>query len=392
MKMEKVANENSRGPEDVRSLDDWCRRFERKLAALTSPTYAAEQASRYKSHFHDMLQAHLDTGLSIAAAQKLVLGAVRSAEGPPDVAASRHYRGSTCHWRFFTERSKEFAEYSNLRTRKANEQQSVTRAEVEKLIDLLLKEFNIPLFSQSEQMSLHLEDLKYLLTTDYREVVGRLFNRNVLSELSKVSDNVIRPASLFLRNILAAGGTISELLHLDPLKAIFRPKELEIRAEPYTTGVGLSLRGFYCRTEIGDERRLIIFLNTAHHPGAVAATFAHELGHHMCGLRDRGRPIAAMEGTFYNHLKESDEVFADTLVSLSTYSRYVIRKIRLTQRPTARRIDFVRQVRRAYGLMSSSYRVDLLDAKLNKFQRLYYLTELVHFLRLRGALHSSFQI
>lgn len=387
-----VTNNDLNEAERVRSIGDWCRRFERKLTALTSPTYAAEQASRYKSHFHDMLQAQLDAGLSIADAKKFVLKAVLFVDGAPHIAASRHHQNAARHWRSLTNEPDRFVGYSDLRTRKAAARQRIIQAEVKNLIELLLKEFRIPARSQSQQKSWHLEDLKFVLTTDYREAVGPFLNRKAVRELSKVSNNVIRPASLFLRNILAAGGVVSEMLHLDPLKAIFRPHELQIRAEPYRTAVGLSLRGFYCRADVGDKRRVIIFLNTAHRPGAVAATFAHELGHHVHGLLDRGRPIAAMEGAFHDHLEEPDEVFADTLVSLSMYSRHLIRKIRLTDRPTVERIDFVRQVRRAYGLMSSSYRVELLDTKLNKFQRLYYLTELVHFLRLRAALYSSFQI
>jgi len=390
--MGKVTKDDLSSSEYVRSLDDWCREFERKLTALSNPTDAAEQASRYKAHFHDMLQLHLKAGLGITDAEKLILRAVLCVDGEPNVAASRHHRTSACHWRFFTDKPDRSVGYPNLRTRKVDGRQSVKHAEVGKLIELLFKEFSIPALSQSQRMSRYLDDLKYLLTTDYREVVGRLLNRNVLRKLSKVSENVISPAALFLRNRLAAGGSVSEIGHIDPLKAIFRPDELEIRAEPYRTGVGLSLRGFYCRSEIGDKRRLVIFLNTAHCPGSVAATFAHELGHHVHGLFDRGSPIAASEGAFHNHLKEPDEVLADTLVSLSMYSRRVIRKIRLTDRPAVERTDFVRQVRRAYGSIPSSYRVDLLDAKFNKFLRLHYLAEFVHYLRLRGAVYSFFQI
>jgi hypothetical protein len=391
VKMGKVTNNDSSEAECIRSLGDWCRRFERKLAALTNPTYAAEHASRYKSHFHDMLQAQLDAGLSIADAKKFVLKAVRFVDGAPHVAASRHHRDAARHWRFFTNEPDRFVGYSDLRTRKADERQRVTRAEIKNLIDLLLKEFRIPAPSKSQEKLGYLEDLKYVLTTDYHEVVGRFLNRDVLRKLSKVSGNVIRPASLFLHKTLAAGGIASEILHLDPLKALFRPDELEIRAEPYRTRNGLSLRGFYCRADFGDKRRLLIFLNTAHCPEAVAVTFAHELGHHMHGLLDRDRPIAAFEEAFHSHLEEPDEVFADTLVSLSMYSRHLLRKIRLTHGPAVERIDFVRQVRRAYELMPSSYRVDLRDTKFNKF-RFYFLAELVHFLRLRGAVYSCFQI
>jgi hypothetical protein len=394
VKIKKRTNaDRSRAAEYVDSLAEWCGEFERTLASLSNAADATEQASRYMSHFQDMLLKELETGVSITDAEKKVLRAVLSADGIPRSAANRHHRASTSHWRFYSDGPDRSAGYSSVRTHHEDERQSTPQAEVGKLIDLLLREFRIPAFSQSLQDSKYLEDLKYLLTTDYREVVRRFLNRDVLRELSKVSEDVIRPASKFLRARLRDGGIRSENARLlDPLNAIFRPDDLEIRAEPYRTGAGLSLRGFYCRANISDKSRIVIFLNTAHCPGAVATTFAHELGHHVYERLYRGSPVAAWEGAFHSHLEEPDEVFADTLVSLSMYSSRLIRKIRLSQRPPVDRIDFVRQVKFAYGLMPFPYRVDLLDTKLNKVQRLYYLAELVHFLRLRAAVHSCLQI
>lgn len=394
MKARKGRDEDLSSPaEYVGSLDDWCNEFEQTLASLSNAGDAAEQASRYKSHFQDMLQVHWESGVSITDAEKQVLSAVLSADGVPHAAANRHHRDSTSHWRFYADSADRFVGYSSLRTQNVGERQNAPPAEVGKLIELLLKEFRIPALSQSQQSSRYLEDLKYLLTIDYREVVRRFLNRDVLKELSKVSEDVIRPALFVLLTRLRAGGIRPENPPLlDPLKGIFGPDELEIHAQPYRTGAGLSLRGFYCRADLSDKSRFIIFLNTAHCPGAVAATFAHELGHYVYGLLGRGSPVAAWEGAFHSHLEEPDEVFADTLVSLSMYSPRLIRKIRLSHRPAVERIDFVRQLRLAYELMPFSYRIDLLDPKLNKFRRLYYLAELVHFLRLRGAVYSCLQI
>jgi hypothetical protein len=325
-------------------------------------------------------------GFTIADAEKRVLTAVLSSDGVPQAAARRHHRESARHWRFYADGPDRSVGYFDPRRQSESERENPSAAEVGELIELLLKEFRIPALTKSQQQSRYLEDLRLLLTTDYREVVSRSLKREVLGELSKVIENVIRPAVLFLR----AGGVVRENHRLlDPLKAIFPEEELEIRAEPLTRGIGLSLRGFYCRPEIRSKGRTIIFLNTAHRPGAVAATFAHELAHY---LYDRGSTVAAWEGAFHCHLGEPDELFADTLVSLSLYSLSVIRKIQLSHRPAVERIDFVRQVCVAYALMRFPYRIDLLDRKLKKSLRLHYLAELVHMLRLRGAVHSCLQI
>jgi len=60
----------------------------------------------------------------------------------------------------------------------------------------------------------------------------------------------------------------------DYLGKMFGPRELEVRAERYTKGAGLALRGFFCRANLGTASKFVIFVNTAHHPGAVAATLA----------------------------------------------------------------------------------------------------------------------
>ena len=110
---------------------------------------------------------------------------------------------------------------------------------------------------------------------------------------------------------------------------MFGPRELELRSEPYRTGAGLSLRGFYCRADVGEKSKFVIFVNTAHHPGAVGATLGHELGHYIYGslVGEKAAHTAFMEGAFANHLIEEDELFADSLVALAAYSPELIERI-----------------------------------------------------------------
>src|SRR5258707_279250 len=107
------------------------------------------------------------------------------------------------------------------------------------------------------------------------------------------------------------------------------PRELEVRAEPYTKGAGLALRGFFCRANMGDRSKFVIFVNTAHQKGAVAATCGHELGHYIYGslVGEKASMTAFMEGAFSNHLNEADELFADSLVALSAYSPEIMQQI-----------------------------------------------------------------
>src|SRR5439155_3305864 len=104
-----------------------------------------------------------------------------------------------------------------------------------------------------------------------------------------------------------------------------------VRAEPYRKGAGLALRGFFCRADVGDAKKFVIFLNTAHLPAAVAATFGHELGHYLYGslVGEYQTMSAFIEGTFAKHLTEEHELFADACVAFAAYNKDLIQKIGL---------------------------------------------------------------
>ena len=150
-------------------------------------------------------------------------------------------------------------------------------------------------------------------------------DKPLLKELAQVVEKDIKQH-------IPTYGSLSDLGSpqlLGHLGKLFGPRELELRAEPYRTGAGLSLRGFYCRADLGEKSKFVIFVNTAHHPGAVGATLGHELGHFIYGslVGEKAAHTAFMEGAFANHLVEEDELFADSLVALAAYSPELIKKI-----------------------------------------------------------------
>src|SRR5581483_7653608 len=148
----------------------------------------------------------------------------------------------------------------------------------------------------------------------------------------------------------------------------FGPREIELRAEPYTEGAGLALRGFFCRTTIGRHAKFVIFVNTAHHPGAAAATLGHELGHYIYGsIRGERSPMVAfMDGSFAKHLNEEDELFADSLVALAAYSSETFRQINGAKSGTGPLSphDLFTRIRNAYRLIEP--RNDIVVAKMKE--------------------------
>ncbi|HEV2171098.1 MAG TPA: hypothetical protein VGR40_09135, partial [Candidatus Binatus sp.] len=257
--------------------------------------------------------------------------------------------------------------------------------EVDYLVSKLLSEINVPYGSFSGKVINQLADLKKILSTDYMEVPA-LPSKPLLKELARIVETDIKqhiPSYASLADL-------ENLQLIGHLERLFGPRQLELRHEPYRTGAGLSLRGFYCRADVGEKQKFVIFVNTAHHPGAVGATLGHELGHFIYGslVGEKAAHTAFMEGAFGKHLVEEDELFADSLVALAAYSPELIKKIGgVTRSDRASSDDLLHRIKSAYELIAKNYDLDLSKGKMAAAWRVRYLTSMAHFFKLRGALY-----
>ena len=259
--------------------------------------------------------------------------------------------------------------------------------EVDLLVSKLLSEIQVPFGSLGTRVLAQLTDLKRILSTDYMEVPA-LPEKRLLKELSRVVENDIKKHTPTYEG-LADLASPQLIAHLENL---FGPRQLELRAEPYRTGAGLSLRGFYCRADVGDKSKFVIFVNTAHHPGAVAATLGHELGHYIYGslVGEKAQHTAFMEGAFANHLNEEDELFADSLVALSAYGTDSLDRLDgIAQLRLGSSDDLFNRIKSAYKMLGPRFNLDLAKGKMAAALRVRYLTSMAHFLKLRCALHKS---
>ena len=267
------------------------------------------------------------------------------------------------------------------------EPDALATREVDRLVSKLLGEIKVPFGSLGTRVLTQLADLKRILSTDYMEVPA-LPEKPLLKELAVVVERDIKQH-------IPTYGTLSDLGSpqlLGHLGKLFGPRELELRAEPYRTGAGLSLRGFYCRADVGEKSKFVIFVNTAHHPGAVGATLGHELGHFIYGslVGEKAAHTAFMEGAFANHLVEGDELFADSLVALAAYSPDLIKKIGgVTHLKQGSSDVLFNSIKDAYDMIGSRHGLDLTKSKLAAAWRVRYLTSMAHFFKLRCALYNS---
>jgi len=262
----------------------------------------------------------------------------------------------------------------------------VTR-EVDDLVGKLLGEIQIPFGSMGKRALNNLADLKRVLAADYLEDAN-LPKPELLRELKKFIDS----------DVTSNDGRWKSMDSPELLQSLFKkfgPREIELRAEPYKAGAGLALRGFFCRTNVGPRNKFVIFVNTAHHPAAVAATLGHELGHYIYGtLVGEKRPMTAfMEGTFASHLKEDDELFADCFVALAAYSKSLMIDIGAVRQPSSGESEeLFARIRKAYGLLKPRFKINLSEGRMQAAWRVRYLTSMTHFFKLRSAIHELAEI
>ncbi len=231
-------------------------------------------------------------------------------------------------------------------------------------------------------------ELRELARLDYVRVMRRTLDyhtlRAIIGETRKIwpqfNRTMLRPKSL------------------NQLAAISADLRIHLQATPYRGPEGMALRGFYVDTSRKMLKRPLIFLNTAHHPGAVSATFVHEIGHHVTRKVTGSTGDAAhyfFNGGHRNHLGQPAELAADVLASLAAYPAPLARKMfampwdwglvaRADQLPDKAFAQIRTHVRELLGIN--------FGASLPTGQSLNYLTGMIHYAKLRWALLAEYEL
>jgi hypothetical protein len=173
---------------------------------------------------------------------------------------------------------------------------------------------------------------------------------------------------------------------------------VHLQASPYDGPDGLALRGFYIRKKQRVLKRPLIYVNTAHHPGAVSSTFCHEIGHHLTS-RLFGRVQEGVhffyDAAYADHLDDPVELAADLMVSLAGYPASVARTIfvrpwnwGLVAKVGRLSEEEFRTVRKH---VEGRFELDF-TAALPAHQRLNYLAGMIHYAKLRWALLAEYDL
>jgi hypothetical protein len=232
------------------------------------------------------------------------------------------------------------------------------------------------------------EELRRLARLDYVRIMRRTLGfhemRAVLGEARKVWPNLNR----------------AQLRAPAPTQYAEIASDLNVhfQATPYAGPEGMALRGFYVSKLGSMLKRPLIYVNTAHHPGAVSATFCHEVGHYVTSklLRPETNAVHFFFGSaHYQHLRDPLELAADAVVSLAAYPESLARTIFAVpwNWGLVARADELPE--RAFARIRSHVKelcgIDFGGA-LPIGQSFHYLAGMIHYAKLRWALLSEYDL
>lgn len=217
---------------------------------------------------------------------------------------------------------------------------------------------------------------------DYVRQLKALFDRRQMKEL--LAD--------FRSALPTLNAEIFRVRELSRLAGVAAELGVRFQAENFKGAAGRSLRGFYL-----DDRSIakgpLICVNTANHPVAVASAFWHEMGHHLTSRTfDVSHPTElSFSSSFEDHLENPLEIAADMVSVLAAYPKSAARQLFGQFVKTGKTPDIDALVSRARAHLSTVAGYDFqLDVPVA--QNLHYLAGMLHFIRLRWALFSEYQI
>ena len=182
------------------------------------------------------------------------------------------------------------------------------------------------------------------------------------------------------------------------LAAISSDLRIYLQAAPYRGPEGMALRGFYVDKAPKALKHPLIYLNTAHHPGAVSATFVHEMGHHVTtrvtGSAGNGVHYF-FNADYHSHLGQPAELVADVLVSLAAYPQPLARTMFAAPWDwgLVARADMLpdRMFARICEHARTLGGIDF-GASLPPGQSFNYLTGMIHYSKLRWAVLAEYEL
>ncbi|HLI79416.1 MAG TPA: hypothetical protein VKV03_05505 [Candidatus Binataceae bacterium] len=274
-------------------------------------------------------------------------------------------------------------------------------SEVAKLVGQILANLSSSGSKELEAWSNPERDLRRVAELDYAPSLRALLDRDAI-------ENVVHSARGIFPDLNRQHDPVNleGWLKGSPLSSIQKlfaqvtdRRDIHLQGTPFTGEGGLALRGFFVDRDGESLKRPLIYVNTAHHPVAVAATLFHEVGHLVASeiFEPRHSPVQFFFDVDYaSHLEDLGELTADVVLSLAAYPAPLARKIfGALEKTTAdgKTLSFPdRLLPRIVEHYRARFGVSLTAADIPAPRKLNYLGGMIHFAKLRAALLAEYGV
>jgi len=218
---------------------------------------------------------------------------------------------------------------------------------------------------------------------DYRPAIRKHFDRR---QLARIYADI-------RRNLPDLNRDTFRITDVGRLGTIAREHGVLLRAQEFRGPEGSGLRGFYIN-EAQVLKRPMIWINTATHPTATAASFWHEIGHHLTNQMWDTRPDQVslrLRTTYGDDLSDPKEICADIVRALAGYPHHAAR--RLFGGPEAENInrDVDQLLARVLPYVGAEMGLNF-GSSFSVRENLYLLGGVLHVAKLRAALLTEYSI
>jgi len=256
----------------------------------------------------------------------------------------------------------------------------VIEGDLDQIVASILEEFSLSRHAEQPGWQQQAAELSRIIAADYRAAMDRL-----LTSREPPLRELIRRARTdfpdFNRQPIQFGR---------PVRQAIAARGIRLRMTARATSPGL--RGFYHRSAGASP---VIWVNLAHPPGAIAASLGHELGHWYRELL-LAEPLTTRTHAFFNarftdHLRSTEELFADVFPVLAAYPRSLALRLFPRRRGVRAGVEHVFQfdrtsLNRIRAHLTCHYGFDPSQSIEPMPRRVYYVASMLHFARLRRAL------
>jgi hypothetical protein len=274
-------------------------------------------------------------------------------------------------------------------------------SEIEKMVAAILADVSASGSKELDAWHHPERDIRSLAQRDYAPNLHQQLGRTAVEEIIRAARHVLpglnqdHDPQLVERWLTGASSSGLELL----FSRVVNRLDIHFQGAPFTGPEGFALRGFFVSRNDESLQRPLIYVNTAHHPVAAAATLFHEVGHLVASevFDQRRREVQFFfDADYIAHLNDVEELSADIVLSLVAYPAPIAKKIFRTPWNWGALTRSTELSDEAFCQVSEYFRarfgVRLAAADLPARRKLNYLAGMIHFAKLRSTVLAEYGI